>query len=231
MAKIVLIVLLMAGLAYAQYRWSLWRLGRELDGKSRPLDAPELEAAVAKLGRSLDLPPLKVHVYDMPVVNGLAAPDGRVFLTEGLVQKHRMGLISAEEAASVVAHELGHLALGHHRRRLIDWTGQNLARLALGALLSRFVGGIGFQMAAALGALVLARLSRRDEFEADRYATALMLKAGFGPEPQVAMFRKLAKMVPGPKGAAWLASHPPVEERVSAIEANAASWAREREVS
>jgi putative metalloprotease len=224
MVKLLLILGGIALLGWAQLRFSLWRLGKDLDARSRPLEDPALEPVIRKLGETLDLPELKVRLYDMPAVNGLAAPDGRILITTGLYDKFRMGLIRAEEVASVVAHELGHLALGHHRRRLVDWTGQNVAKMALGMILSRFVPFVGFHIANLLGALVMSRLSRRDEFEADRYATALMLRAGYGPEPQVAMFRKLARMVPGPKGAAWLASHPPVEERVAAVEANARAW-------
>ncbi len=227
MAGLIAIVVATVVFGYIQFRVSMATLMRQLDQKSRPLQDDVLEALVARLGRAVDLPDLKAHVFDMPVVNGLATPDGRIFVTTALFDKYRFGIIKADEVASVIAHELGHVALGHHSRRLIDWTGQSAARMALGLILNRFIPVIGFWIANALAALVMARLSRRDEFEADRYATALMLKAGLGHAAQVGMFRKLEKMVPaaaGQGGAAWLASHPPVEERVAAIEANVAAW-------
>lgn len=96
--------------------------------------------------------------------------------------------------------------------------------MALGLVLNRVLPIIGFVIADALTGLLIAKLSRRDEFEADRYATALMIRAGYGVAPQIAMFEKLERMLPGPKGAAWMASHPPVAERIAAIEANAAAW-------
>jgi Zn-dependent protease with chaperone function len=40
------------------------------------------------------------------------------------------------------------------------------------------------------------------------------------------MFRKLERMNPGPRPAAWLASHPPVSDRIAAIEGNVATWTR-----
>jgi putative metalloprotease len=227
MAGLIAIIVATVVIGYIQFRVGMAALMRQLDEKSRPLQDDALEALVARLGRVVELPGLKAHLFDMPVVNGLATPDGRIFITTALFDKYRLGILKAEEVASVVAHELGHVALGHHTRRLIDWTGQSAARMALGLLLNRFLPIIGFWIANVLAALAMARLSRRDEFEADRYATALMLKAGLSHEAQIAMFRKLEKMAPaagGQGGAAWLASHPPVQERVAAIEENVAAW-------
>lgn len=213
-------------LGLVNWRIGLLRLSRTLDEKALPLSDPTLEALVARMGAAVDLPNLRAQLFDMAVINGLATPDGRIFITTALYDKYRMGIIRPDEVASVVAHELGHLALGHHGRRMIDMTGQNALRLALGVLLNRFIPVIGFMIANALAAFAMARLSRRDEFEADRYATALLLKTGLGHAPQVSMFRKLERMSPGPNPAAWLASHPPVTERIAAIEANVAAWER-----
>ncbi|MGF1659630.1 MAG: M48 family metalloprotease [Rubrimonas sp.] len=227
MVQFLIVLAGVAILALANYQIGLSRLRRTLREKARPLDDPKLQAAVARLAQAAEVPDLRAELFEMPVVNGLATPDGRVYLTTALFDKYRFGLLTVEEVASVVAHELGHVGLGHHQRRLIDWTGQSVAALALGVLLNRFVPILGFYVANFLAGLLMARLSRRDEFEADRYATALMLKAGFGHRPQIEMFRKLERMVPGPKPAAWLASHPPVAERIAAIEANVAAWSVE----
>jgi putative metalloprotease len=224
MAQLLLLIAAAVLIGYVQYRMGLARMARDLDANSAPLDDPALLAAIRRIAAANGLGEVRAQVFDMPMVNGLATPDGRVFVTTALMQKYRMGLISAEEAASVIAHELGHVALGHHRRRMIDWTGRSAAQLALGIVLNRFLPIIGFYIAALLGAFVSAGLSRRDEFEADRYATALMIRAGFGPGPQIAMLRKLGRMVPNPQGASWLASHPAVDERVAQIEHNAAAW-------
>lgn len=227
MAGILALIAFALVMGYVNWRIGIARLNRMLDEKSRPLDDPALVETVRELGAVVDLPELRARVFDMPMVNGLATPDGRIFITSALFDKYRFGLFKREEVASVIAHELGHVALGHHTRRMIDWTGQSAAALALGVLLNRFLPIIGFYIANFLSALVMARLSRRDEFEADRYATALLLKAGLPHAAQISMFRKLERMVPGAdgkRGAAWLMSHPPVPERVAAIEANVAAW-------
>ena len=224
MTAVIGLVMVTVLLGLAQWRFSLWQMKQTLDKKALPLDDPTLSAAIARLGEAAGLPGLRAQLFDMPVVNGLATPDGRILLTTALYDKYRLGALKAEEVASVVAHEIGHVALGHHQRRMIDYTGQNAARMVLMVLLNRFLPIIGIFIANWLGNLLLAGLSRRDEFEADRYATALMIRSGFGHAPQIAMFRKLMRMVPGPQGPAWMLSHPDVEDRVRAIEANAAAW-------
>ena len=55
--------------------------------------------------------------------------------------------------ASVIAHELGHVALGHTRKRMIDFSGTNAIRIALAAVFSRFLPGLGVVLANALTAL------------------------------------------------------------------------------
>lgn len=224
MIRILLPVLAAAAWAYGMYLMSMRTLRRDLDRNARPIDDPALEAMVRRLGRQVEIDHLQAHMFQMDAINGLAAPDGRIFITTGLFQRYKRGEITVEEVGSVIAHELGHVARGHHKRRMIDWTGQNAARMALGMIISRFIPVIGFYIANFVSQLLMSKLSRRDEFEADEYASALMVAAGYGVSPQIGMFHKLGRLSPGGRGVAWLASHPPTEERIAAIQANAAKW-------
>jgi len=211
---------------FAMYRFSAWRTARELDSKSTELADPTLRKLTERLARVLDLERIRVHIYEIEPVNGLAAPDGRIFITRGFYKRYRAGEVTAEEIASVIAHELGHVALGHSRRRMIDFSGQNALRTALAMVLSRFLPGIGIWIAGALTSLLSARLSRNDEYEADAYASALLTKAGIGTAPQKSLFTKLEALTGARGGAApaWLMSHPKTGERIAAIEANEAKW-------
>ena len=220
-------ILLAVGYALVMYWFSVWRTTKMLDAQSKPLTDPGLLAVTAKMARALELPMIRVHVFDIEPVNGLAAPDGRIFLTRGFIQKFHAGQVTAPEMASVIAHELGHVALGHSRRRMIDFTGKNAVFVMLSAVLNRFVPVIGIWIANFISAAFAARLSRRDEHEADAYASALLVKAGLGTEPQKSLFRKLEALT-GASGAgtpAWLLSHPKINERIAAIEAREARWA------
>jgi putative metalloprotease len=223
MLKLVpILLIILYGLVMWQF--SAWRTRRELETKSEPLDAPEIEAVVRRLGRAVGLEHLKANVYDQPVFNGLASPDGGIYVTRGVIDQYRLGRVSAEEIGSIIAHELGHVALGHTRRRMIDWTGQNAIRYGLALVLGRIIPFVGVWIADLLAGLVAAKLSRRDEFEADAYAAALMRKAGVDPEAQVSMFEKLGKMHPPPGGFAWLQSHPPLKDRIGAIRERHRRW-------
>lgn len=208
------------------YRFSVWRTARDLDARSAPLADREVMRLVERMAGALGLERIAVHIYEVATVNGLAAPDGRIFLTRGFYEQFRQGRVTAEELAGVVAHELGHVALGHARRRMIDFSGQNAIRMALAGVLSRVLPGVGALIAAGLTSLLAARLSRQDEFEADAYASALLVKAGIGVAPQVSLFCKLEALTgaPGAGTSAWLLSHPRTTDRISAIEARAARW-------
>ena len=209
---------------YVMSRVAAWRTARMLDEQSSRLDDPILRVLVQRLAKAQGFPDLAVHVYENPMINGLAAPDGRVFVTRGFIDKYRMGKVSAEEILSVIAHELGHVALGHSKRRMIDFTGQNALRVGLAMILGRFIPFVGVYIADFVARAVGARLSRKDEYEADAYAAALLTKAEIGTAPQISLFEKLEALSPGAGPVSWLRSHPKTEDRVAAIQALSRKW-------
>lgn len=208
------------------YRFSAWRTARALDAQSTELADPMLRQMCDQLAAALEIDRIKVYIYEVEPVNGLAAPDGRIFITRGFYHKFRQGAVSAAEMASVIAHELGHVALGHSRRRMIDFSGQNALRTALAMVLSRFIPGVGVWIANALASLLAARLSRKDEYEADAYAAALLTKSGIGIAPQISLFNKLEALTQSNAGRApaWLLSHPKTKDRIKALEDLQANW-------
>ena len=215
----ILIPIVLAGLyGIVMFQFSAWSMKRQLSQQSNPLLDPNLEKIMLKFADVLEVEKIRINIFETEPINGLAAPDGRIFITRGFYKKYQNGDITVEEISSVVAHELGHVALGHIRRRMIDFSGQNAVRAALGALLSRLVPGLGGIIANIIGNLLMAKLSRQDEYEADEYASALMIKSGLGIEPQVSMFKKLDK-ISNQQGSvpAWLMSHPPTQERINSI--------------
>ncbi len=221
-------ILLAIAYGLVMYRISIWRTHRELDQKSTELADPALKRMTDRLAAALNIARVPVYIYEIDPVNGLAAPDGRIFITRGFYRKFRNGEVSAEEMASVIAHELGHVALGHAKRRMIDFSGQNAMRTALIMVLNRFIPFIGAMIANALTSLLASRLSRQDEYEADEYAAALLTKAGIGIAPQKSLFHKLEDLTQQRAGIvpAWLMSHPKTDERIAALEALEQRWAR-----
>jgi len=211
--------------AFVMYRFSAWKTGKTLDSQSSPLrDAPLLRLT-KRMADELDLPDIKVSIYEIDPINGLAAPDGRIFITRGFMKKYNQGIVTAEELASVIAHELGHVALGHSKRRMIDFGAQNAIRILLMGIIGRLIPFVGVYLVNFLISMLGARLSRQDEYEADAYAAALLTKSGLGVAPQIAMFQKLDYLA-GKSGGelAWLMSHPDTQDRITAIRRLEAGW-------
>ena len=226
MSALLFSVLLAVAYAMLMMKFSVWRTRKLLDERSNPLRDVPLQQLSDRMATALAVPKIEVRVFEVEAVNGLASPDGRIYLTRGFLEQRARGAVTDEELASVIAHELGHVAMGHMRRRMIDFTGHNAVFVMLSALLNRFLPIIGIWIANLIASALMARLSQRDEFEADAYASALLIKAGIGTGPQKSLFRKLEALTQnrGQGIPAWLLSHPRSEVRIAAIEANEARW-------
>ena len=207
------------------YLFSTMRLRKTLDARSAELLHPSLQPVLNEMAKALDVDRVKVHLYEVDPVNGLASPDGRIFITRGFYTKYKSGDVSAEEIAAVIAHELGHIALGHSRRRMIDFSSQNAIRAAMGMILGRFLPSIGNWFANIFANLLMAKLSRSDEYEADEYASALLIKSGIGTTPQITLFEKLDTITDQTgRMPAWLLSHPATKDRIKSIQKREQNW-------
>lgn len=221
----ILAILLPVVFGLVSYQLSAWRTQRLLARQSTPLHDADIDHCLDDFAQVLKLDGVEAHIYEISPINGLAAPNGQVYVTRGLFNCYRRGEVSAPELASVIAHELGHVALGHTRRRMADFAGQNAARLALGMVLNRFLPGLGHALAAGLVRLIASRMSRSDEYAADTYASALMIKAGLGTAPQISLLSKLDHLTGDGGGTiAWLMSHPKTDKRIEEIRKREKSW-------
>lgn len=226
MIQLILIPLLIAVVSsLVMTKISVLQTRRRLTEKSRPLTHPAITLQAERLARALDLDHVRVLELDDPAINGFADPDGRIFLTRGFIAQFGQGRVSAEELAAVIAHELGHVAQGHTKQRMRDVTGHQAAQMMAGMVLARFIPFVGPWIAAQATGAIMAKLSRGHEFEADEWATALLIKAGIGSQPQKSLFLKLDGLT-GQRGdiPAWLRSHPTSAERIAMIEKNEALW-------
>lgn len=213
-------------LAIITFKFSAQRTISNLEKSSAELDEPQLNALILKIGKELNLKQIKVYIYKIKQINGIASPDGKIYLTEGFLDAYYSGQVTASELITVVAHELGHLALGHTRKRILDFSGQTAIRIGLGLVLGRILPGVGFYLANALAQLLSAKLSRSDEYAADSYAAALLVKSNIGLDPQISLLNKLdyllntkeVRQVP------WLMSHPSSKDRIAQINGLRKKW-------
>ena len=222
-----LLLWLLIALAFSLVTAATARGGAEkwLLAHSAPLSDPGLEPRLRALAAALGYQRLSLRVLDMAEINGLAAPDGRIYLTRGFMERYGQGAVSADELASVAAHELGHVALGHTKFRMREVAGHNFLFLALQLVLARFLPLIGPWLAALFAQSLAARSSQAREYEADAFAAALLVKAGIGTGPQKSLLAKLGHLTGNaPRPPAWLSSHPATEERIAKIAALEAAW-------
>jgi predicted Zn-dependent protease len=168
--------------------------------------------AVARKARP-DLKDWRVHVIDDPkTVNAFATTGGDLYVYSGLILLADDGA----ELAGVIAHEIGHVALYHVQRQMVDAVGlEALAALALGknpGVASQLVAGVGGKMA------MLAN-SRGDEKQADDWGVVHANEAGYDPRGLVRFFEKLqAQEGHAPQALRWLSDHPTTPSRIQDIE-------------
>jgi Zn-dependent protease with chaperone function len=170
-----------------------------------------LDTLVGRLENAAALPiPLKASVVRRREANAVALPGGHIYVFEGLVSQSR----SADELASVIAHEIGHVAHRDGTRSLLEAAGLSFL---FGMLLGDFTGG-GLVVIAAK-TVVQSAYSREVESAADLYGVRLMAGAGGDPRALATILDRIAgKIEPGSQ---ILADHPQTQKRVAAINAAA----------
>ena len=222
--KILPIVLLIS-VFYIGSIYSSRNLSKKLKKKSQIFHDPVIGNYLRIFKSLLDLPNLKVFVLDEKQINGLVTPDGNIYITQGFIDQYKAGKVSSVELTSVIAHELGHLALGHTKKRLITFSAISAISMVVSITLSRLLPYFGAIIGRYLSQVLISGLSRKDEFEADSYASALLIKSGIGIAPQVSLLRKLEKLtgIVSPN-ITWTLSHPSPDQRIKAIKALEASW-------
>jgi beta-barrel assembly-enhancing protease len=155
----------------------------------------------------------KFHVIESREINGFALPGGHIYITTGLLK-----LATDNELASVLGHEVGHIAARHSLKTLKRRQEYNAFAKSVGEL-TGVAGDIGRDLGITLTQMlsegVLTIHSRDEEREADYLGVRTMSRAGFDPQGMVTMFQKLQR-VHGqtPELLSWFSDHPGVQERI-----------------
>jgi predicted Zn-dependent protease len=147
--------------------------------------------------------------------NAFSVPGGWVYVTESMFHIAE----NADELATVLAHETGHLVLGHVMNRVRQ--AQNLNILfAIGSLFVRSQGAANLYNLAELGANYgFLNFSRQQEYQADHEGVILANKAGYNPWGLVWFFQKLEKISNTPNFEQYVQDHPSTKDRIARIEA------------
>ena len=131
----------------------------------------------------------KFHVVQSREINGFSLPGGHVYITTALLR-----LANDNELASVLAHEIGHIAARHSLKTLQKSQEYDEIAKSIGEL-TGVAGSTARDLGVALGQLLGSPLlnahSRDEEREADFLGVRGMARAGFDPQGMITMFQKL----------------------------------------
>jgi Zn-dependent protease with chaperone function len=199
------------------YRVEQW-IGKSVDTQVRAIfggkdcNAPAGHDAFVSLVSKLKTAgkletPIEAQVLSIALPNAFALPGGKIYVTDGLLQRAR----TPDEVAGVIAHELGHI---HHRdnlRKLIQTGGSSFL---IGLLFGDVTGASA--MIFATKSLVDASYSREAERDADTFAAEVMHKLGRSPKPMGEFLLRITGAQVG-KSITILASHPLSEDRLTVL--------------
>jgi predicted Zn-dependent protease len=183
-----------------------------------------VEKTVNRLVAASERPDLKyqVTILNSPAINAFALPNGRLYITRGLIALAN----DKAELASVLAHEMGHVIARHAAIR------EEQAKQV--AIISHVVNDVLSDpqvgaLALAKSKLTLAAFSRAQEFEADGIGVGIAARAGYDPygasrfltDMQRNADLKASSGGADPRALDFLSSHPATPERVKNALANA----------
>jgi len=163
---------------------------------------------------------LNFKVYRVVDVNAFATPDGSVRVMAGL-----MDLMTDDEILSVIGHEIGHVKLGHSKKRYQSAyaisAAKEVATANTGAgkiLDDKEVGGF-------VENVLNAQFSQSNESASDEYGFKFLVKHNFNYHAMESAFQKLADLsADGGKGSIT-SSHPGSAKR----SARAKGWAEKED--
>ncbi len=160
---------------------------------------------------------LEYKVYMSPEVNAFAVPNGSIRFYSGLLDA-----MNDDEVRYVIAHEIGHVVLGHSKKAMQVEYATLAARQAGAASGNAAVSSLSASSIGELGqALIGAQFSQAQENEADDFAVELLKKSGKPTAGAVTALRKLEKLHGNERS--MFSSHPAPGDRAKRLESKIAS--------
>lgn len=152
--------------------------------------------------------PYNVKIIKDSQINSFATMGGFVYVYEGLIDFAQ----SDDELASVLGHETGHI-----ERRHVITTNSKAEILNLLFGIASIFSPILYEFGGLAEAGIMAKVSREDEIQADRYGLQLMSRAGYDPESMVTMMAHLGVLEDEHSDAVskYLQDHPNPSARVA----------------
>jgi len=204
-------------------------MGREFIAAARQqlafIEDPLLVRYVENLGQRLaaglggDTDRLRFFLIESKLVNAFAGPGGRLAIFTGLVTMTR----SEAELASVIAHEIAHVAQ-RHLPRMMERAGRRKIPTTAGILAAILLGGQAgaAAMAATTGAAMSDQLrySREFEREADVLGLTILTDADYPADAMMDFLKRLDQesRLQSSEAPEYLRTHPLTQNRLGLVE-------------
>jgi STE24 endopeptidase len=206
--------------------------------KFKPIENESLKERILSLCSKVGFKVKGVYVFDMSknTKKANAAFTGmgktkRIILGDTLISG-----FSEDEIETVFAHELGHFKKGHIKKNiLISFVSTFVGLFIISVIYKSLLNYFGFQHVWDIGALPIlaivsgflgfitkpigSYISRRFEFEADRFAISITNNfQAFKSMMEKLAFQNLANEEPNRFVEFWFYSHPSIKRRITAVE-------------
>jgi predicted Zn-dependent protease len=179
----------------------------------------EVVQRLAKAGEG-QIGAYEITILNSPVVNAFALPNGRLYVTRGLLALAN----DTAEVASVLAHEIAHVTARHAVERAEKEAESALVSQVVSQVLRDPAAGAAMQAGSKLS---LARFSRQQELLADQISVRNIARAGYDPYGASRFLAALGRNTAfrnadqgqsaEEKRLDILSSHPSTPERVAAV--------------
>jgi hypothetical protein len=196
-------------------------VAREAESQLPILNDSRTNAYIDRLGKTLaarapgEKYPYQFKVINDKRINAFALPGGYVYINRGVIE----AAASEAQLASVLAHEIGHVALRHGTNQVskayiaqapLAILGGVLGNNSVGAVLAQL--GVGFATNS-----ILLKYSRDAERQADLMGTQILYDAGYDPRGAVEFFERIQAESKG-RAAEFFSSHPNPDNRISGVQ-------------
>jgi predicted Zn-dependent protease len=188
------------------------RLIAAFGGEARAPQAQRLLSDVTKrLIEASDRPDesFQITILNSSAVNAFALPNGRLYVTRGLLALAN----DTSEIAGVLSHEIAHVTLRHASQRSELQARSTLIKRVTENVLNDAKEAAAMQNQSRS---TLASFSRSQELEADQAGVKVLARAGFDPYGASRFLAALGRSATGSDGSAdMMASHPSTRERIT----------------
>lgn len=157
-------------------------------------------------------------VLDTAEINAVSAPGGFVFVSKGFLQ-----ILPDEDAlAAVLAHEVGHIVLGHGTKAIsqanlteaLTILGKEAATSYGGGVTSQLTTVFGDSVTDVVNTVLEKGYSRSQEYDADEQAAELLKRAGYNQGSLLTVLSALETKAKENSSGGWFSTHPDPDDRL-----------------